>query len=423
MNNTEKTLIASTMLFPYGASVVARKINPEVGSTPEVKTILRGIIDLATKKSEVNLANLSAITGIEQNVLNEINLSAEVSQDFQVICEAVIRDFRISAYGAIGASISRIAVSTSDPEEKWRQIQDMEAKRQKQMGFIYTEGETQAVKQENWLKKLDTNVKNYRKGILVPGISTGFSDFDRATGGYLPGELIIFGATPSVGKTQFLLHEAMIAANLKIAMGVVSCEQGFNAIWNRLTAYESNINSISIRDGSLSDADLALIHQAHGSLTAKQLFIEDEETNLEPIMSKIIDWVYNEGVKIVGIDYLQLVKYSRYRERRIEVGEIARELKFLAKKLQIPVILLSQLTRSSGRPKMSDLKESGDIEAHGDKICLLNKETEGVHFDWVKVKDGSLVSGIKSVNRATGRFGDLDDPNIGFATPGYKTPF
>jgi len=222
------------------------------------------------------------------------------------------------------------------------------------------------------------------------GFPTGYSDFDRMTGGTQPSDLIIIAARPSVGKTAFALNIGAGHCKHEGTTHIFSLEMGTKQLLQRMISSEARIDGQKWRSMNFSEQDYNDATMAIGVISNWNLNIHENATTINDIKAKIRKSVNNQPDEnhLVIIDYLQLIRTTgRYERRDLEVGAITRDLKLLAKELDIPIILLSQLSRGveqrqDKRPMMSDLRESGNIEQDADVVGFLyrddyyNKESE-----------------------------------------------
>ena len=217
----------------------------------------------------------------------------------------------------------------------------------------------------------------------VTGVPTGFRDLDRITSGFQKSDLIIIAARPSMGKTAFALNIAQnVAINTDENVAIFSLEMGAEQLVQRMLCAEGNIDSQRLRTGKLEQEDWGKLTMAMGSLSHAGIYIDDSPgIRVSDIRSKCRRLKQEHGLGMIIIDYLQLIQGSeRAREnRQQEVSEISRSLKSLARELEVPVIALSQLSRSvesrqDKRPMMSDLRESGSIEQDADIVGFLYRE-------------------------------------------------
>jgi len=235
---------------------------------------------------------------------------------------------------------------------------------------------------KNLITEAFENIEARKGGDGVTGVSTGFLELDQMLCGLQKGEMIIVAGRPSMGKTSFALN---IAENIgvKEALPVVifSLEMGKHQLVERILCSHSGIDSQAVRKGMLSTDDMAKLTQAGGELFEKPIFIDDTP-GLTPLMirAKCRRLKSQHDVQAIFIDYMQLMSLGgRVESRQQEISTISRYLKSLARELDVPVVVLSQLNRGAEgreghRPKMSDLRESGSIEQDADVIILLHRE-------------------------------------------------
>ncbi len=218
---------------------------------------------------------------------------------------------------------------------------------------------------------------------MITGLTTGFTDLDMMTAGLHESDLIIVAARPAMGKSAFAINIATNVA-IKANKGAVifNLEMSKEQVANRILCSEALVDSNKIRTGKLDDNDWIKIATATSTLSEAQIYIDDTPgiTAME-IRAKCRKLKLEKDIGLVVIDYLQLVSGSgkRNASREQEISEISRSLKILAKELNIPVIALSQLSRSAEkredkRPMLSDLRESGAIEQDADLVFFLYRD-------------------------------------------------
>ncbi|MBY0229127.1 MAG: replicative DNA helicase [Gemmataceae bacterium] len=213
------------------------------------------------------------------------------------------------------------------------------------------------------------------------GLSTGFTELNELTAGFHPNELVIIAARPSVGKTAFSLALARNVLTLeKAPVFFVSLEQSRVEIAERLLCAQGRVDGHRLRKGTLTSDDMERLIEAGGVLQKTQLFIDDApQQGMLRIAANARRLRHQKGIKLVIVDYLQLIEPENRRDPRQEqVAQISRRLKFLAKELQIPVIALAQVNRAAEdrqdhRPRLSDLRESGSIEQDADTVFMLHR--------------------------------------------------
>jgi replicative DNA helicase len=265
------------------------------------------------------------------------------------------------------------------------------------------------------IDRIEESLKNKGK---VSGLQSGFSDIDRMTGGFAPGDMIVIAARPSVGKTSLAMNIAEnVAVTNRIPVGVVSLEMKADALVDRIIACRSRVNLRNIRDGFLAERDFPKITSAALQISTAPLYIDDTAgLSVLQIRAKARRWRQQFGIKLLVIDYLQLANAignkRKFENRQQEVSDISCGIKNLAKELGIPVIVLSQLNREIEReknrkPRLSDLRESGSIEQDADVVSFLYKPKSGNDDDADSEQDVCPVNLLIAKQR-NGPTGDVN---------------
>lgn len=237
------------------------------------------------------------------------------------------------------------------------------------------------------LDEVINNIKAVQAGSVEAGIKTNYSDLDYYTNGFQRGDFIILAARPSVGKTAFALNLALNVASAtrgsSEAVAIFSLEMGADQLIRRMLTARSKVVGEKIRKGQLSNDDWNRIIQATNQLKEEKIYIDDTSgIKVSEIFSKCRKLKQKEGLSLVVIDYIQLIQGSSKgsaESRQLEVSEISRSLKILARELNVPVIALSQLSRgveqrADKHPLLSDLRESGSLEQDADMVMFLYRE-------------------------------------------------
>ncbi len=219
------------------------------------------------------------------------------------------------------------------------------------------------------------------RGKRVTGLETGFRAFDDLTRGLQPSDLIIFAARPSMGKTSFALNVAQHAAvRQKVPVGIFSLEMSREALVLRLLCGEARVDSHKLRGGFANRDDWSRMAGALGRLAEAPIFIDDTPgLSITEVRAKARRLQAEHGLGLLIVDYLQLMSgRGRFDNRTQEISSISRSLKALAKELQVPLVAISQLSRApeerGGRPRLSDLRESGQIEQDADLVAFIYRE-------------------------------------------------
>jgi replicative DNA helicase len=220
-------------------------------------------------------------------------------------------------------------------------------------------------------------------GVPLTGITSGFRDLDRMTTGFYGGDLVIVGARPAMGKTSLALDFALAAAKVKGAgnVAIFSLEMSSMQLVRRLVSMVSGVNSHVLKNPNISNDTYRKLADACEILYSLPIHIDDS-SDVSPLemRGKCRRLKADGGLSLVVVDYLQLMRGSRRTENRTqEISDIARSLKAMSKELQVPVIALSQLnrgveSREEKRPVLSDIRESGSIEAEADVVMLLYRD-------------------------------------------------
>jgi len=231
-------------------------------------------------------------------------------------------------------------------------------------------------------KVLDKIDRLYEKKENITGIPSGYQDLDNLTAGFQNADLIIIAARPSVGKTALALNIAQnVCIKHKIPVALFSLEMSKEQLAQRILCSEAEIDAIRLKTASLPDAGWKKLTKALSKLSDAQLYIDDSATitSME-IRAKARRLKAERGLGLVIVDYLQLMSGRGRVENRVqEISEIARSLKTLARELDLPVIALSQLSRAVEQrpdriPRLSDLRESGEIEQTADVVLFIHRD-------------------------------------------------
>ncbi len=290
------------------------------------------------------------------------------------------------------------------------------------------------------MEALDAIEKLFQNRGALTGIPSGFAGIDQMTNGLHPGEMIVIAARPSMGKTALAMN---IAEHVSIEAGkpvaVYSLEMSTQQLMQRLLCSNAKVDLKKIRDGFIGKHDMNSLVQATDKLAKCQMFIDDTPgLSILELRARARRLKDRHDIQLIVIDYLQLLKSPSKRgqeNRQVEVAEISSGIKALAKELKIPIIVLAQLNRnpesrtgdSKGRPRLSDLRESGSIEQDADLVGLLwreeyyadddeeKKESEGrAEFLIAKQRNGPVggvpLTFLKTYTRFEDRAPDREEP-------------
>ncbi len=233
-------------------------------------------------------------------------------------------------------------------------------------------------------QSLDHLEQLYERGDTITGVPTGYTDLDQKLAGLQPSNLVVVGARPAMGKTSFALGIVTNAA-VKVRKPVLlfSLEMSHLELTSRMLCSEAKVDATRMRNGRLLEADWPKISDAIGRLGDAPIFIDDNpNVTVMDIRAKARRLMAREGLGLVVVDYLQLMSghgKGRAENRQVEISEISRGLKILARELNVPVIALSQLSRNlemrqDKRPVLADLRESGAIEQDADVVLFIYRD-------------------------------------------------
>jgi replicative DNA helicase len=230
------------------------------------------------------------------------------------------------------------------------------------------------------------------------GLDTGYIAFDRITGGLWPGEVTVMGARPGTGKTTFALCCGWNIAQSH-PVGMMSLEMEHHSLFTKFFAMEGVISADRIRKGNLNDEEYAALNQAIPRIQSRQFIIDDASHSLDQIILRARMMVHQHGIKLLILDYIQLVESSEGDNREQRIASVSRAMKMLAKECKIHIIMISQLNREStkskdGEPYLENLRESDAMGNDSDIVVLIWR-------DW----NDTLTNLKVSKNRNGGRVG------------------
>ena len=255
---------------------------------------------------------------------------------------------------------------------------------------------------ETSLEKVINRIEEIHKnGGATRGLKTGFYQIDKATNGLQKSDMIIIAARPGVGKTSLAMNIVTNAAlDSKAKCAVFSLEMGREQLAQRMLFSVANVSMAKALRGDLNEADWAKIWKAEKKLKEADIFIDDNAMNTpSQVLSKCRKLKREKGLDLVAIDYLGLMKSDEKTDnRQNEVASISRQLKILAKEINVPVLVLCQLNRSveqrdngkPGKPVLSDLRESGSIEQDADTVWFIHRDMSAKEIS--EDKDGSYTA-------------------------------
>jgi len=384
--DAEASIICSILLNSDVLEEIADIISPEDFYTGAHRLIFSAMIDLFESRGPIDAITLSDRLG-EKGSLKKIGGAAFLAKLMDTVPVAV----NAKQYAGIvhkKASLRRLISAGSRIIERCFRDEgsvDGVFDLAEQSIFDVTERKIRSSYvpiKEILLPNVKTLEKRYANRGVPSGVPTGFTKLDILTSGLQPSDLIILAARPSMGKTALALNIARNAAvESNVAVAVFSLEMSKEQLSMRVLCSESRVNASRLQDGFLTGEDFTSITDAADILEKTPIFFDDSpDMKALDIRVKARRLKMKENLGLVIIDYLQLMEASRKNDRRdLEISEISRALKNLAKELNIPVIALSQLNRALEKrndkhPQLSDLRESGSLEQDADLVLFIYRD-------------------------------------------------
>jgi len=417
-NDAEQSLLGCLMLDKDAIVKVVDFIKAEDFYKGIHQDIYQAMSDLYEKSEPIDILSVSArlkernkLEGIGgqsylTSLINTVPTATHIANYARIVRQKKILRDLISASEEIG-------LSAFDESEEVDVLLD---KAEKTVFSIGQRSLTQTflpIKEilSDTFERLDELSKNQGK---MRGVATNFIDLDKILGGLQKSDLVILAARPSMGKTSLALDIARNVAILENKpVGLFSLEMSKDQLADRLLASLANINLWNLRNGRLTSDDYSRLQHAMGSLSEAPLYIDDAgSVNILQIRAMARRLQANKGLSLIVIDYLQLMEpMNRFASPVQQVTENSRALKMLAKELNIPVLVLSQLSRAVEQrtpsiPKLSDLRESGAIEQDADVVMMIYREDKNT--------ENSLNPNIAKIIIAKHRNGPIGDVNLYF---------
>jgi replicative DNA helicase len=388
--DSEKAVLGSIMLRKDAIHEVEDILTPDSFYAEKHKIIFRTMLELSSKNEPIDMLSVSTKLS-EQKLLEAIGGNqylAEIvnlvpsSTNVKFYAEIVQKKHVLRSLIEAADHISELAFEENDDH-----LDDILDAAEKKMFSVVSSPKNQKFTSLNkalpeaWerLEKL-----HEKKGELR-GIPTGFRDLDTLLSGLQNSDLIILAARPSVGKTTLALDIARMAATMHDkSVGIFSLEMSTQQLVDRMLAAESRVNAWNLRTGRLSsDREFSQLRDSLDKLSKAKIYIDDQPGNSIVRMKAIARRLKAEkGLDFIVVDYLQLMTTSKNYDSMVnQVTEISRSLKGLAKELDVPVLALSQLSRAvesrGGKPRLSDLRDSGSIEQDADVVMFIHREDKG----------------------------------------------
>jgi replicative DNA helicase len=381
----EAALLGSIMLKPEVLHEIADVINPDDFYSGKNKIVFKAIFHLHNEHNPIDAISVANIIR-ENGQLEQIggaSYLAELINQTPTAANAVYYAELVAKKGSI-----RRLINAAD------EILQLGYDEKEQTDSVFDRAEQLIFGLTNFSKKTYVTLKDtladawdridqlHKSEKDFRGVPTGFRDLDNLLSGLQKADLIILAARPSVGKTTFALDIARhVACRLHLPVAIFSLEMSSQQLVDRILAAESRVNSWALRTGKLThEDDFARIRDALDSLDKAPILIDDQaSTNITRMKAMARRMKAEHGLELIVVDYLQLMTPTRNHDSMVQqVTEISRALKGLARELEVPVLALSQLSRAveqrGGKPRLSDLRDSGSIEQDADVVMFIHRE-------------------------------------------------
>lgn len=386
--DAERSVLGSLLLDRDAIIKVAEFLRPEHFYKTENRLVYEAILALYSGHNQIDILTIS------EELRRQDNLTASGGSSYLAeIASTVPTSAHVESYGRIikDAAVRRtlISVSSDMQELAFDESVALPELLDKAEQKLYNVSQESLRKDFVALKDIisqsfDRLDELHRKAGGLRGVSTGLKKLDDKLSGLQDSNLIILAARPSVGKTSLALNIAQHAAiEEKVPVGFFSLEMSQEQLSDRLLAAQADIDSWKITTGNLDDDEFALLGDAMGALAESPLYIDDTAgANIMEMRTKARRLQMEHGVRLIIVDYLQLIHGRNLENRVQEVSEISQALKNMARELKIHVLALSQLSRAveqrggNNRPQLSDLRESGAIEQDADVVMFLYREDD-----------------------------------------------
>ncbi len=384
----EESVLGACFLTKYAMQKAIESVSPEDFYDEKNQKIFKSIIELSDESTPLDLTTLTAKLQ-KKKELNEVGGVEYLTEIVNFVPTASNIDYYINIVQE--SSILRRLITTAEEiasdgystDETVNDILDNSEK--KILDIVKNRKSTEFRTIKDVLQKTEANLEFLAENKNeITGLATGLYDFDKITTGLHPGELIIIAARPGMGKTAFALNIAANAAKIQDkGVAVFNLEMPAEQLATRIISSLGQIDGYKLRTGRLLNEDWKRVNEAMSQLSGTNLMIDDTAgITIGEIRAKCRRLASSEqGISLIVVDYLQLISGGKNygTNRQQEVSDISRSLKTLALELNVPIIALSQLSRSvetreDKRPIMSDLRESGSIEQDADIVAFLYRD-------------------------------------------------
>ena len=419
----EEAVLGALMIEKEAYGTVADLLRPEVFYSDQHRLIFEAIRALAAKEEPIDMMTVAEKLR-QQGTFEEVGGASTLSELTRLVASTAHLRYHAQIVAQKATARDLIAMAARIEEAGYDETQDVEELMQQAEAGIF-EISQRSQKRDvmpvdevitEALRRIDIASKN--EGNLS-GIPSGFTNLDKITSGWQKSDLVIIAARPAMGKTAFVLSMAKnMAVNYRIPVAMFSLEMSNVQLVNRLIMNVCEIEGDKVKTGKMTREEQKRLYTKINDLQGAPLYLDDTPSlSVFEFRSKARKLVREHGVQLIIIDYLQLMNAQgmNFGSREQEVSMISRNLKAMAKELDIPIIALSQLSRAvEGRagidgkkPQLSDLRESGAIEQDADIVCFIHRpEYYHIYNDEKSNKD---LRGLGEIIIAKHRNGATDE--------------
>ena len=384
---SEQAVLGSIMLRKDAIHEVEDTVSPDSFYAEKHKIIFKAMLDLSSRSEPIDMLSLSTKLQEQKNLervggnqyLAEIVNDVPSSTNVKHYAEIVQKKYVLRSLIEAADYVSELAFEEGD--EHIGEVLDQAEK--KIFSVVSTPKNQKFTTLKDALPEAWERLEmlHEHKGMLR-GLATGFRDLDTILSGLQKADLVILAARPSMGKTTLALDIARLSATVhEKSVVIFSLEMSSQQLVDRMLSAESKVNAWNLRTGRLSsDREFSQLRDSLDKLAKAKIFIDDQPGNTIVRMKALARRLKAEkGLDLIVVDYMQLMTTNKNYDSMVnQVTEISRSLKSLAKELNVPVLALSQLSRAvesrGGKPRLSDLRDSGSIEQDADVVMFIHRE-------------------------------------------------
>lgn len=421
----EEAVLGALMLEKDAYSVVCDILTPESFYEPRYQKIYNAIAKLGFNQRPIDMLTVTEELR-QEGILEEIGGAIFISELTGRVQSAAHIEYHARIIAQKYLARRLISFSSDVQTKAFDEGNDIDDLLQETEGALFEISQTQLKRD---VTQIDPVISQAMEQIQIAanrksglsGLQTGFTELDKLTSGWQRSDLIIIAARPAMGKTAFVLSMAKnMAVDYNIPIAMFSLEMSNVQLVNRLISNVCEIEGEKIKSGKLSTAEWDMLNSRIRNLYSAPFYIDDTPgLSITELRTKARRLCREHGVQLILIDYLQLMNATgmKFGSREQEVSTISRSLKALAKELNIPIIALSQLNRSTEtredkRPVLSDLRESGAIEQDADIVCFIHRPE--YYFRSGEDSKGNDIRGLAEFIVAKHRSGSVDDVKMRF---------